>query len=239
MCGHLNPFLKRLKSLCSALIFPPLCVHCQGVIEDHRQHLCKSCFDLLVLIPPQERCPLCFEKIFPKKVRCHRCPPQVLKCAAVFEHEGPIASLLQQFKLHRRFALANSLAPFLVLQWAALKWPLPDLIIPIPQTLSHRLQLGYNPSHLLATQLGLLLNTPVASLLKREGVTVSQTSLPLIERAALSSETFQWKTRKPPADQILLLIDDSMVTGATLRKAAERLKEAFPGQIFGLVVTGI
>ena len=229
--------LKRLRRQVKSLIFPPLCFHCQTRIEDSRHLLCRSCFDLLTLIDLKSRCTICFVKIDLRNKRCHSCPPQVLKLAAACEHQGPIVSLLGQLKYHKRFALARGLASLLTMQWAALKWPLPDLIVPIPQTTCHRLLYGYNASRLLAQELGKQLNIPTASLLKRKGVIRSQTHLSHAERQDLPLETFQWKTKRSLVDQTILLIDDAIVTGATLRKAAERLKERTPARIYGLTLT--
>ena len=237
MSGLSILFLKSLTKQVRSLIFPPLCFHCQARIEDHRHLLCSPCFELLTLLDPKSRCSVCFTKTHLKNRRCHSCPSQVLKLAAACEHQGPLVSLLKQLKYHKRFAIARGLAPLLTMQWAALEWPQPDLIVPIPQTSSHRLQRGYNASQLLAQELGKQLKVPVASLLKRKGVIQSQTHLFSSERQDLSLETFQFKTKRPLADQTLLLIDDTIVTGATLRKAAERLKERHPTQIYGLALT--
>lgn len=210
MSGYSISFLRALKQI-KSLIFPPLCFHCQGGIEDHRHLLCSSCFDLITLIDPKERCPICFARIHVHNKRCHSCPSQVLKYAAACENQGPIASLLNQLKYHKRFAIAGGLAPWLTMQWAALKWPLPDLIIPMPQTLSHRLQRGYSSAELLAQEVSKHLQVP--------------------------KQSFHFKNKRFLVDKTILLLADEMVTGASLRSAAERLKECAPRQIYGLALT--
>ena len=229
-------FLRNLSRQVKHFVFPPLCFHCSSEVEEQKRLICSTCFDLLTLIDLKRRCRVCFTKTTLRQ-KCHSCPPQVLKLAAACEHQGPLVSLLHQLKFNKRFAIASALAPFLYLQWAVLQWPLPDLIVPIPQSLSHRLLRGYNPSFLLAQALGKFLNVPVAALLKREGVLIPQTALTHTERQELSVDTFQWKTKRSIADQTILIIDDRLVTGATLRMAAARLKEGLPSQIFGLALS--
>ncbi len=237
MSGTSSHFLKRVGRQIKRFVFPPLCFHCTSLVEGERRLLCPACLEHLTLLDPTKRCPVCFSKKGERQTTCGKCPPQYLKLAAVFEYEGPIVSLIHHFKYGRRFHLARALAPFLGAQLASLEWPYPDLLVPIPQTSGHRLIRGYNPSLLLAREMGKLLKIPVASLLKRRAVSIPQSALKRDERLALSVETFQWRIKSGATDKTILLIDDVCTTGSTLRLAAERLKEGFPAGIYGLALS--
>ncbi len=144
-------------------------------------------------------------------------------------------TLLHAFKYGGRFELARSVAPFLAMQLAKLQWPLPDLLVPIPQTWGHRLLRGYNPSYLLAEELGRLLQIPCVNALKRRGVERPQSVLGKRERSALSAHTFVLKSNKV-INRRVLLIDDVCTTGKTLLSAAERLYEGAPKSVHALAL---
>jgi adenine/guanine phosphoribosyltransferase-like PRPP-binding protein len=60
-------------------------------------------------------------------------------------------------------------------------------------------------------------------------------------RYLLSAENFQWKKHIPIAEKTILLVDDIVGTGATLRASAQRLYEGFPLKVIkmGCVVSSV
>lgn len=127
--------------------------------------------------------------------------------------------------------LAKGLAGYMALQYLKKDLPLPDIIVPVPQSLHRSLQIGYNPSLLLAQHLGKILDRPVISLLKRKRQLVCQMKVDKERRYLLSVENFAWQKRIPIVEKTILLVDDVMGTGATLRACAQRLYEGFPLKI--------
>jgi predicted amidophosphoribosyltransferase len=53
-------------------------------------------------------------------------------------------------------------------------------------------------------------------------------------------ENFQWKKQVPITEKTILLVDDILGTGATLRASAQRLYEGFPLKVIkmGCVAEG-
>lgn len=51
------------------------------------------------------------------------------------------------------------------------------------------------------------------------------------ERLSLSPDDFQWKGAPLLRQKTILIVDDTITTGATLRCCAQRLWEASPAQI--------
>jgi competence protein ComFC len=126
----------------------------------------------------------------------------------------------------------------MAMQYLQSNHPLPDYITFVPQSVFRAAEVGYNPAHLLANHLGQLLGRPVLSLLKRSSPLLRQTQLSMAERYRLSVSQFQWKKHIPLKDKTLLLVDDQVGTGATLRACEKRLKEAFPDRIIKAVSVG-
>jgi ComF family protein len=98
----------------------------------------------------------------------------------------------------------------------------PDLIVPVPLHLSRLQQRGYNQSLLLARQLGKRWQVPVAPrLLVRNRPTPPQQGLSVAIRQQNLRGAFALTT--PLQKERVLLIDDVMTTGATVRECAKTL----------------
>lgn len=184
------------------VIFPPFCWHCEDSAA-LSQPLCPSCVKLLDILPLAD--PI-----------------------ATFEGQGPAWTLVKALKSGKAPKLAQGLAGYMALQYLKNDLPLPDLIVPVPQSFHRSLQVGYNPSLLLAQHLGKILDRPVIQLLKRKRQLFCQMKVDREKRYRLSVENFQWRKRVPIAEKTILLVDDIVGTGATLRACAQRLYEGFP-----------
>lgn len=187
------------------LIFPPFCWHCEEP-SAFPHPLCDSCLKLLDVLPSST--PL-----------------------ITFEGQGPAWTLIKALKSGKAPRLAQGLAGYMALQYLKSHLPLPDFIVPVPQSLPRALKVGYNPSLFLAEHLGKALDRPVVQLLKRKRQLVCQMRVDRERRYRLSVENFQWRKKIPIAEKTILLVDDVMGTGATLRACAQRLNEGFPLKI--------
>lgn len=79
---------------------------------------------------------------------------------------------------------------------------------------------GYNQSSLFAEQLGKYLHIPVRSLLRREQYTKQQAFLTKKQRNSNIAGAFSISDSTVAEKCGILLVDDVMTTGATLREAA-------------------
>jgi predicted amidophosphoribosyltransferase len=205
--------LQKIKKLLE-VVFPPFCWHCDEPAT-LSQPLCPSCVKLLDILPPAD--PL-----------------------VTFEGQGPAWTLIKALKSGKAPRLAEGLAGYMALQYLKSDLPLPDIIVPVPQSLHRSLQVGYNPALLLAQHLGKTLDLPVLQLLKRKRQLFCQMKVDRDRRYLLSAENFQWKKRMPIAEKTILLVDDIVGIGATLRASAQRLYEGFPLKVIkmGCVAEG-
>lgn len=244
MRSEMKAILKIGKAICKSFVdlaYPPLCFSCNELLYDS-EILCEKCQSFMELLDPQNRCKQCFsEDIEKRKSICFNCTKQSPffdAAATAFDYMGPAASLIRKFKYSNQPFLAKGLSAYLAAQYLRLEWPMPDLIVPVPITLTHWLQRGYNQSFLLAEELGLLLQRPVADIIHRSIGDYSQAGLSKTQRMNLNSENFTLKAKRSFSiqDKCVLLIDDVMTTGTTLRHCAKALLSDHPAHLYALAV---
>lgn len=230
--------LRRFARSWANLVFPPLCVHCREDVENDEQLLCLSCLDDLELIDPTYRCQYCFSEDYCSEQEiCNECSTSPLPLngiAAAFDYLGPAASLIRQLKYGGQTYLAKGCGAYLGAQFLRLEWPLPDLIVPVPMAFSRLIDRGFNQSRLLADTLSSILERPVKEVLVRRSGDYSQAGLSRKQRCQLDGENIQLQKGVNIQKTNILLIDDVMTTGSTMRKCAETLLEQSPASLYGL-----
>lgn len=223
-------------SLFLQLVYPPLCLHCEEWISGKRFLLCPICRELLSLLDADKRCLHCFSCL-EQGYFCQKCREKaspLTRVAAAFDYQGPAATLIHHLKFANAPYLAKEIAAFMMVQFSRLDWPLPDYIIPVPLSFTHFLKRGYNQSQLIAQEIGHLLDRPIVNCLKKSSEFFSQMGQDRLQREKLPEACISWKKPQLMADKTLLLIDDVMTTGTTLRHSAQQLQEAFPKAIYAL-----
>lgn len=232
--------VRRLNQSLIDLVYPPLCLHCSRPICGKAALFCPSCQTLLEIIPHQERCPFCFSSDYSVSRRsCPHCvkqPPVLYRIAAVFDYVGPAATLVKKMKYSDQPYLAKGAGAFMAAQFINLEWAIPDVVIPVPMALTHWIDRGYNQSELLAEQFANIIGCPVLNALKRHSGDYSQAGLSLSQRKELGAEKFCLRENLQLHDKTILLVDDVMTSGSTLRKCAEVLFASYPKVIYGLTL---
>lgn len=229
--------LQNLKTSFLNLVYPPECLHCSEALFEE-PFLCKNCLELLEFIDISLHCPKCFSLKYSKlKHRCDNCfskKSYLTEIAATFDYRGPIATLIKKFKYENKPYLAEGLVGYMAVQLIDLKWPIPDLIVPVPQSLSHFFMRGYNQAELLAESLSLILNCPVQKALTRTSDDYSQAGLNYEQRLNFSGNSISLKKNQQLQDKNILLVDDVLTTGMTLQRCAESLLEGCPNSIYAI-----
>ena len=211
-------------------LFPPLCLHCECKCP---QLICKGCAPDFELIDPSSRCLFCFAENDGRRP-CPECVQKKrwqIKIASAVDYQGAVSSLVKKLKYGKMPYLAKTAGALMLAQFFRLKWPIPDYIIPVPRR--HWFQ-GMNHAALIANSFAKSLQVPALPLVKRRAGDLSQARLSKSQRERLSSTCFYLKTSLPLEEKTLLLIDDVMTTGTTLRHCSEALVSALPAHIYAL-----
>lgn len=108
-----------------------------------------------------------------------------------------------------------------------------DVIVPIPLHWTRYAWRGFNQAHEIARVISKKKNVPLRHLIKRKKQTVYQSAIPSSARIENVKEAFMLNSThaKNYEGSHVLLVDDLMTTGATLRAAAKALLVLKPRKI--------
>ena len=207
------------------LIFPSECRSCTAPLSSHiGAQLCSPCGDSLEVNLGQ-RCDGCDHPLSLKRCAgCKRYGVPWKTIRAPFLYGGKTQELILAYKAAGNYTLANLLAD-LMLQDLEVRRILDNatLLSFIPLHPRKRFKRGYNQSRELAKAMSRKTGIPLKPTLRHLGTRTGQQNLPKNERLRLTPSVFQ------PMGLLLegnlVLIDDVITTGATLRGAARKILE--------------
>ena len=148
-------------------------------------------------------------------------------------YDYPMDRLIQLFKYEQKLYLENLLAGTLL----SLNLPKVSAVVPMPISTDKLVQRGYNQSLLLAKHVAKHLNVPVwqpVSRLKQH----SQKGLSRLERIEDIEAQFQISTSSNLRYRKVLIIDDVVTTGSSIRALSQKLEEIGCQQIYAACVAG-
>lgn len=156
----------------------------------------------------------------------------------VFEENGNLQKLIHALKYEKKFKVGFFLGEKLsevrkktILSWNA------DLIIPVPLFNLKKIERNYNQAYYIAKGVGKNLNIQIKdNLIKRMKNTVSQTTLNMSEREENVHGAFSILHKTKIKSKRIIIIDDVITTGATVKEIAKILKEAGAEKVFALSV---
>lgn len=140
-----------------------------------------------------------------------------------FEENKPVQRVLHQLKYANTPWLGLSIGVLLAEAILESSPSLADLIVPVPLHAARQLERGYNQSEWIARGVSRRLDIPMApKALVRCRSTVSQTSLSREQRWQNTDGAFAIGSRRV-AGRHVILVDDTLTTGATLMSCAHAL----------------
>ena len=218
--------------LCCDLLLPPACLLCGERLPAGApaSEFCPRC-RAGVPQPAPARCPVCAAAHRTLTASLHHCepclrqPPPFTRVHAVGPYAGTLQEAVQRFKYRGQLSLEQPLGTLLAEAVLAGGGKRPDLVIPVPLHRNRLRERGYNQALQLARRAGRLLDVPVApELLCRTRETPSQQGLDAAARNSNLKGAFA--VAGPLRGRRLLLVDDVLTTGATVRECAAVLHRA-------------
>lgn len=221
-------------SLRSALLnffFPPLCFCCGALVTSQTDTLCPPCRARATLLTTDD--PL-FSLAWSRICGDGLC--EDLVSGFRFEKDGPVQALLHALKYRGGEHVGRSLGAQVGALVRERAWaPALNMIVPLPLHTAKFRERGYNQAEQCALGMAAVLGTPV----RRSGVrrirwTRSQTTLAYAER----QENVEAAFLVSPGEQEflrgkkILLVDDVITTGATIRACATALARCKPGGLY-------
>lgn len=186
-----------------------------------------------------DRCVLCDKAVAYGEICCPLCRRETplierpilqdgMPVAAVWRYRGQVPAAVRRFKFQGNTEAGRKIAHLMARAWQEL---CPQFqadcvtFVPIPPERESRR--GYNQAELLARWVGRELRLPVEPLLRREGVLMQhQLSAGFRKRGINKAFRLLPGVEKQAAGRCILLVDDVVTTGGTVRACAERLLDA-------------
>jgi competence protein ComFC len=186
------------RGMLSSLV-PPLCLGCGRRLSQSEKWLCTTCrIDLMGSARPRSR-------LIPLD------RGRSLSVRYAVEYTPVVSSVITQMKYFDKPGIAAHLARLLIFAAGDL---LSDrtALVPIPMHPSRKRERGYNQSEVLCREV----------LVKRRN-TPRQAGLEKHRRIRNIIDSFEVRVHLVPESKMLLLVDDVVTTGSTLRECAEEL----------------
>jgi ComF family protein len=205
------------------IALPPHCLLC-GAPGAEGRDLCAGCTgDLAINTPCCPRCALPLEIAAPLCGECLQREPPFAAAWAPFRYGHPLDLLETRFKFGRDLAAGRVLAELMMMRASVDAPARPALLIPVPLHVARLRERGYNQALELAKPLAQALGIALRhDLLVRSKATPPQTGLDAKARRRNLRGAFALVPNAALPGHVVLF-DDVMTTGTTLREAARVL----------------
>lgn len=220
-------------------IWPRVCEACGCPVDRPGRHFCTDCLNRLPFSPTDGCCRLCgraAEKLTGEYLctDCRDFKPSFDRAASALSFDGDAREAMNAFKFRNHLWLRDDLVDWMeAMLRARFKVGEIDVVVPMPTTLWHRLDRGYNQCDYLGRALARRLGRPYAPhALKRKGSPKRQGGLSEEERRKNVIGTFAVRQSAAVAARTVLVVDDIMTTGSTLSACAAELKRAGAARVW-------
>lgn len=223
--------MRGLDRFCKWLWPTTRCVICGGRSERLYPGLCCSCLERMVNHREKERfcsrCGMFYANSFRQCPHCCFDPPKYRKtdglfCAMPYDEDSGL--LVKKLKYGNRRDLAETMTR-LFFRYAETDDAF-DMVTAVPLHREKQRQRGFNQSREIALRIAGEMGLPYEETLIRTVNTVSQTRLSYTERLRNMKGAFSLGKGVSVRGKRILLVDDVVTTGATMKECAAVLRSA-------------
>ncbi len=184
-------------------------------------------------------CPLCGRRVKEEGVclECKQQPLSVERARSSLLYEGEASRLILRFKRGEKY-LYRAVTE-LCLSTIKEQFPEAEGLVPVPMTARAKRKRGYNQSLLLCEEFSRKLSLPVVDAAEKRHETKPQKTLGRRERQENLAGCFHVADRAAVKGKALLIVDDTLTTGATVSELSEALKRAGAARVFAFTATSV
>ncbi len=224
--------IRAMLEKITNIVYPPQCLSCRDLVQSQGA-LCISCWKNIEFIqdPQCVSCGYPFDFDADNESLCAHCiakKPLYDRARAVFRYDENSRKIVTRFKYSDKIHACNTYAKWMVKSGEELLEGA-DFVVPVPLHRRRLMRRYYNQSALLANAIGKI--TGVKSLpeaLIRTKNTKPQASMSYQQRQVNVRSVFTYNPKYSDiiADKVVVLIDDVMTTGATVKYCTKALLKA-------------
>ena len=233
--------LKKTTLQAVDTVLPPRCVISGEMVDKQGMISAESWADLDFIAPPFcAQCGIPFEFEIEQGVKCSSCiekPPPYESARAALKYNDTSRDMVLGFKHGDQTHAVRAFTPWLEMAGKEL-FEDADLLIPVPLHYRRLIARRYNQAALLAQSLAKKTNIPVAvDALKRTRATKVQGHMKAAERHKNVKAAFSLNPKIDVKSKNIILIDDVLTTGATVKECTKTLLKAGAGTVHVLTLT--
>lgn len=213
------------------------CDNCGKEVFDGRR-LCGDCKREL---PYNDKavCPFCGRRVREEGacLDCKQKPLETKKARSLWVHEGDAARLIRLYKSGSRYLcrlFAEELAPLVEREFGEA-----DALTYVPMTKRAEKRRGYNQTLLIAEKLSEKTGKELLRVVEKKRDTSDQRELTRREREENMKDVFRITDKKAVKGRRILIVDDTLTTGATASSLAAALKNAGAEAVFLVTATSV
>ena len=220
--------------------YPGICAHCSASCPGST-FLCDDCDQKLNALAIAPSCGRCAMPLAQQGAPCPYCKGRGLapfdRIVRLGVFDEPLKNLIHM-KYHRRWNISERLADRLAADDRVRQLITQgSVLVPIPLHCFRHMLRGYNHAEVMARRLAGHFNCTLASPVKRIKDTEMQAQIHAVaDRHANVKDAFKLTRPRAVEGKHVVVIDDVMTTGSTLKSFARTLKPAQPASVSAIVV---
>ncbi len=234
--------IKRIANKTLDILFPNdfKCILCGKDLFSNEYVFCKECL-LDDIFNEGNRCVKCDTIIKEGNIICDHCKNSKRffeKCVCPLNYNDKVKNAILKFKEDNARFLARPFAELIInrLKEENIQF---DIIVPVPSHIKTIKRRGYNPSLLLANEIGRILNKPVMEVLVKNVITSKQKFLNYEDRQNNLLDSMTLVDKTSIRGKTILLVDDVITTCATINTCSSLLVKAKKIYACGVARTNI